>query len=97
MKLTKDNFMKTTHHRKHQQFFSIQQLVEGWVITLTIQMKVTVIAVRTCNKVSEVLIDMLLERDMCQLARFKKNKVDPAKIIRYSSFRARVVLKCEFV
>ena len=62
-----------------------------------IQTKVTVIAVRTCNKVSEVLIDMLLERDMCQLARFKKNRVDPAKIIRYSSLRARVVLKCEFV
>ena len=97
MQLVKDNSVKTTHSRQHQQFPSMQQLVEGWVITLTMQTKVAIIAVSTCNKSGEVLIDMLLVGDTSQPARFENNRVEPAKSIRDSSFRARAVLKCEFV
>ena len=63
MQLVKENFTKTTHIRQYQQLPSMQQLVEGWVITLTTQTKVTNIAVSTCNKRGEVLINMLLAGD----------------------------------
>ena len=97
MQLAKDNFVKTTHTRQYQIFLSMQQLVEGWVITLTMQTKVTIIAASTCNKRGKVLIDMLLVGDTCQPARFKNNRVEPAKSIRHSHFRPRPVLKAEFV
>ena len=67
------------------------------MITLHMQTKVTIIAVSMGNKSGEVLINMLLVGDICQLDRFEKNRGEPAKNIRYTSFRARVVLKCEFV
>ena len=60
MQLAKHNFAKTTHSRQYQQFLSMQQLVEGWVITLTTQTKMTIIAASMCKKRGEVLIDMLL-------------------------------------
>ena len=60
------------------------------------QMKVTVIAGSTCNKSGEVLIVILLAGDIYQPARFKNNRVEPAKSIRDSSFKAKVVLKYEF-
>ena len=97
MQLVKNNFMKTTHSRQHQQFPSIKQLVEGWVITLTMQTKVTIIVVSICKKKGKVLIDMLLVEDTCQPARLKNNRVEPVKSIRYSLFRPRLVLKGEFV
>ena len=59
--------------------------------------KVTIIAVSMCKKRGEVLIDMLLVGDMCQPAKFKNNRVEPAKSIRHSCFRPRLVLKGEFV
>ena len=67
------------------------------MITLTTQTKVTIIVASMCNKRGEVLIDMLLVGDTCQPARFKNNRVGPAKSIRPSSFRPRPVLKAEFV
>ena len=60
IQLAKDNSVQTTHSRKYQKFPSMQQLVEGWVITLTIQMKVTIIVASMCKKTGEVLINMLL-------------------------------------
>ena len=50
MQLSKDSFAETTHSRQYQQFSSMQQLVEGWVITLNVQTEVTIIAVSMCNK-----------------------------------------------
>ena len=97
MPLKKENFAKTTHSRQYQQFLSIQQLVEGWVITLTMQRKITIIAMSMCKKRGEVLINMLLVGDTCQPARFKNNRVEPAKSIRHSRLRPRLVLKGEFV
>ena len=97
MQLTKDNFVKTTHSRQHQKFPSMQKLVESWLITLTMQSKVTIIAASICNNSGEILIYMLLVGDTCQPARFKNNRVDLAKIIRDSRLRAREVLKIEFV
>ena len=97
MQLAKHDFVKTTHNSQYQKFPSMQQLVEGWVITLTIQMKVTIIVASMCKKTGEVLINMLLAGDTCQAARFENNKVEPAKSIRYSRFRPRPVLKGEFV
>ena len=76
MQLAKHNFAKSTHSRQYQQFPSMQQLVEGWVITLTTQTKMTIIAVSTCKKRGEVLINMLLVGDTCQPARFESNRVD---------------------
>ena len=93
----KHNFAKTTHKRQYQQFLSMQQLVEGWVITLTTQTKMTIIAASTCKKRGEVLINMLLVGDMCQPARFENNRVELAKSIRHSHLRPRPVLKGEFV
>ena len=61
------------------------------------QTKVAIIAVNMRNKRDEVLINMLLAGDTCQPARFKSNRVEPAKSISYSSFRPRLVLKAEFV
>ena len=84
MQLAKYNFVKTTLSRQYQQFLSMQQLVEGWVITLTTQMKMTIIAASMCNKRGEVLINMLLVGDTCQPARFKNNRVELAKSIRNS-------------
>ena len=97
MQLAKDNFMKVTHSSEHKKFPSMQKLVEGWVITLTMQTKVTIIVASMCNKSGEVLINMLLVGDTCQPARFENNRVELAKSIRNGSLRARVVLKCEFV
>ena len=93
MQLAKDIFVKTTHSRQYQQFPSMQQLVEGWVITLTMQTKMNIIAMSICKKRGEVLINMLLAGDMCQPARFENNRVKPAKSIRHSRFRPRLVLK----
>ena len=97
MQLIKNNFMKTTHSRQHQKLPSMKQLVEGWVTTLTMQIKMTVIVVSMCNKSGKVLIDMLLVQDTCQTARFKNNRVELAKTIGDSNFRAKAVLKCKFV
>ena len=57
----------------------------------------TIIAASMCKKRGEVLINMLLVGDMCQPARFENNRVEPAKSIRHSRFRPRLVLKGEFV
>ena len=97
MQLMKNNFVKTTHTRQHNQFLSMQQLVAGWVITLTTKIKENVIAASICNKSDEVLINMLLVGDTYQPDRFGNNRVKPAKSIRNNSFRTRVVFKCEFV
>ena len=96
MQLAKENFMKNTHSRQKQKLTGMNQLVEGWVITLNTQMKVTIIAASMCKKRGEVLIDMLLVGDICQPARFENNRVDLAKSIRHSHFRPRLVLKGEF-
>ena len=97
MQLAKENFMKTTYSRQYQQFPSMKKLVEGWVITLTMQTKVTIIAASMCKKRGEVLNAMLLAGDMCQPARFENNRVELAKSIRHSGFRPRLVLNGEFV
>ena len=61
------------------------------------QTKMTIIAASMCKKRGEVLINMLLAGGMCQSARFKNNRVEPAKSIRHSCFRPRLVVKGEFV
>ena len=67
------------------------------MITLTPQTKMTIITVSTCKKRGEVLIKMLLVGDTCQPARFNNNRMEPAMSIRHIHFRARLVLKGEFV